>query len=64
VTFLWITFSVLYIILLVSLGLMTLRKGHTVLFVLGFFFPLLWIIGAMLVPTQAAETREARASLQ
>ena len=31
-TFLWITLVVLYLMALVSLGLATLRKGHTALF--------------------------------
>jgi hypothetical protein len=27
---------------------MTFRKGHWVLGIIGFFFPILWIIGAIL----------------
>jgi hypothetical protein len=27
---------------------MTIRNGHLVLFILGFIFPLLWIIGAFM----------------
>jgi hypothetical protein len=63
VTFLWIMLGVLYIVLLVWLGLATLRKGHTVLFVLGIFFPLLWIAGAVMAPTSAAAAVEARGRL-
>jgi hypothetical protein len=62
-TFLWIVLGVLYIVLLVWLGLATLRKGHTVLFVLGIFFPLLWIVGAVMAPTSAAAAVEARGRL-
>jgi hypothetical protein len=64
VTFLWIMLGVLYIVLLVSLGIATLRRGHTALFVFGFIFPLLWIIGAVMAPTPAAAAADARAGLQ
>ena len=62
-TFLWIMLGVLYIVLLVWLGLATLRKGHTILFVLGIFFPLLWIVGAVMAPTSTAAAVEARGRL-
>jgi hypothetical protein len=32
---------------------MTLRKGHWVMFVLGIFLPLFWLIGAVIPPTTA-----------
>jgi hypothetical protein len=41
---------VLYIVLLLALGVMCIRKGHWVLFVLGFFMPFFWIIGAIMRP--------------
>ena len=63
-TLLWIFFGVLYVVLLVSLGLATLRKGHTALFIFGIFFPLLWIVGAVIEPTPAVAAAESRASLQ
>ena len=44
----------LYLILLFTLGLMTLRNGHTVLFWIGIIFPFLWIIGALMAPTPTA----------
>lgn len=37
----------IYIVMLVVLGAMTLRRGHIVLFVLGIFLPFLWIFGAI-----------------
>jgi hypothetical protein len=43
-----------YIVLIISLGMNTLRKGHWVMFILGFFLPLFWIIGALSPPTTAA----------
>ena len=45
----------LYLILLFTLGLMTLRKGHGWMFFFGIFFPLLWLIGAFMAPTPEAE---------
>jgi hypothetical protein len=64
VTFVWILLAVLYIVLLVSLGVATLRKGHTALFVFGFIFPVLWIVGAVIEPTPAVAAAESRARLQ
>jgi hypothetical protein len=46
----------LYIVVAVTLGWMTLRKGHWVMFLIGIFFPLFWIIGAIIPPTATAET--------
>ena len=40
--------GILYFILLVTLGIMTLRKGHWVMFIIGIFLPLFWIIGALI----------------
>ncbi|HEX4526446.1 MAG TPA: hypothetical protein VH108_06855 [Gaiellaceae bacterium] len=37
----------IYIVLVITLGLTTLRKGHWVLFFLGFPFPLFWLFGAL-----------------
>jgi hypothetical protein len=54
-TFLWIVLVALYFVALVSLGMSTLRKGHTVLFVVGIIFPILWIIGALMAPTPRAK---------
>jgi hypothetical protein len=45
--------GLLYIVLLVTLGVMTLRKGHWVMFILGLFLPLFWLIGAVIPPTAA-----------
>jgi ATP/ADP translocase len=50
----WIGLGVIYFVLLVTLGVMTLRKGHWVMFVLGIFLPLFWLIGALIGPTEAA----------
>ena len=52
--FLWIALATLYLIAVFTLGLTTLRKGHTVLFWTGIFFPLLWVVGAFMAPTDKA----------
>jgi len=39
--------AVIYIVLVITLGLTTLRKGHWVLFFLGFVLPLFWLFGAL-----------------
>jgi hypothetical protein len=44
---------ILWIILIITLGITTLRKGHWVLFILGIFLPLFWIIGAVIPPKAA-----------
>jgi hypothetical protein len=51
---LWFLLAVLYVVLLITLGVTTLRKGHVALFVIGIFFPLLWLIGAVIRPTARA----------
>jgi hypothetical protein len=53
-TFLWILLGVLYLTALISLGVATLRRGHTVLFFVGIIFPILWIFGALMAPTPRA----------
>ena len=44
--------GVIYIVLLVVLGITSLRKGHWIMFILGIFFPLFWIIGAVIPPVE------------
>jgi Na+/phosphate symporter len=58
-TLLWLLLAFLYIALFVTLALTTLRKGHYILFFVGIIFPVLWIIGALIGPTAAAEARGA-----
>ena len=55
---LWILFATLYLVAVFTLGLATLRKGHTVLFWVGIVFPLLWIVGALMAPTAKAVAAE------
>jgi hypothetical protein len=48
-----ITMSVLYLVLIFTLAIFSFRKGHWVLGLIGFVFPILWLIGALL-PTRRA----------
>lgn len=58
-TVVWLLLAALYLLLFVTLALTTLRKGHYVLFWVGIIFPVLWIFGALMGPTAAAEARGA-----
>jgi hypothetical protein len=40
--------AVIYFVLMVTLGIMAIRKGHWVMFVIGIFLPLFWLIGALM----------------
>jgi hypothetical protein len=40
--------GVLYLVLVFTLAVMSFRKGHWVLGLIGFIFPVLWLIGAIL----------------
>lgn len=51
----WIGFGILYIVLLVVLGLASIKKGHWIMFLIGIFLPIFWIIGALLPPTRPSE---------
>jgi hypothetical protein len=42
--------GILYVVLLITLGIISLRKGHWIMFILGIFVPLFWLIGALLPP--------------
>jgi len=53
-TILWFLLGVVYLAVLITLGVATLRKGHMFLFVVGFFIPILWLIGALIAPTPRA----------
>jgi len=40
--------GIIYLVLLFTLAVLSFRKGHWVLGLFGFVFPLLWIVGALL----------------
>jgi hypothetical protein len=56
VDFGWISTGIfaflLWLVLLIWLGLRTLRHGHWVMFLVGLFLPIFWLIGA-LIPRRA-----------
>ena len=43
-------YGLLWLVLVITLGVLCLRKGHWVMFIIGFFFPLFWLIGAIMPP--------------
>jgi len=45
---LYVGLGVIYLVLLFTLAVLSFRKGHWVLGLIGFIFPLLWVIGAVL----------------
>jgi hypothetical protein len=49
----WYGLGLIYLALLVTLGVITLRKGHGWLFFFGIFFPVLWLVGAIMRPARA-----------
>jgi hypothetical protein len=46
--------GILYLVLIVTIGVMCIRKGHWVMFIVGLFFPLFWLIGAIMPPVRGA----------
>ena len=48
-----------YLLLLFTLGLGTLRNGHGWIFFFGIFFPLFWLIGFLMQPTQPSGPQPA-----
>lgn len=45
-----VLFGAIYVVLLVTLGILSIRKGHWVMFLIGIFIPIFWIVGALLPP--------------
>jgi hypothetical protein len=50
--FLSFTLGIIYIALVFTVAIVTFRKGHWVLGLIGFFIPILWLIGAILPATR------------
>ncbi len=46
--------GIVYVILVFTLGMTTLRNGHGWLFFFGIFLPVLWVIGAFMRPSETA----------
>jgi hypothetical protein len=48
--------GLIYVVLLITLGILSIRKGHWVMFLIGIFIPIFWIIGALLPPKGGARS--------
>src|SRR5262245_56074280 len=53
------TLGILYIALLFTVCVVTFRKGHWVMGLIGFFFLILWLIGAVIPPVRGGGGRPA-----
>jgi hypothetical protein len=49
---------VIYVVAIFTVMLITFRNGHWILGILGFFFPVFWLIGVILPPTNEAVVEE------
>jgi hypothetical protein len=43
----WI-FGAIYLVLLITLGVLSIRKGHWIMFIVGIILRVFWLIGALL----------------
>ena len=48
----------IYLVCIFTVAVMTFRNGHWILGILGIFFPVFWLIGAILPPTKEALVTE------
>jgi uncharacterized membrane protein len=44
----WALMGIVYLVLVCTLCLLSFRKGHWVIGLIGFIFPILWLVGAIL----------------
>ncbi|HEY2537411.1 MAG TPA: hypothetical protein VGI24_10570 [Solirubrobacteraceae bacterium] len=51
----YVGFGILYLVLLIVLGVTAIKKGHWIMFLIGIFIPIFWLIGALLPPTGRSE---------
>jgi hypothetical protein len=56
----WSGLALLYIVLIFTVCIITFRKGHVVLGILGIFLPFLWVIGAVLPPAEGSSYEPGR----
>ena len=56
------TLFILYVFLLFTVCFMTFQKGHVVLGIVGIFFPILWLIGAI-IPAKPGSRYEMQQSM-
>ncbi len=43
-----VLWAAIYFVLIITLGITAIRKGHWVMFIIGIFLPIFWLIGAIL----------------
>ena len=46
------TLGIIYVVLLLTLGILSIRKGHWIMFIIGIFLPIFWIIGGLMPPVR------------
>ena len=51
----WIGGGILYLVLMITLGILSIRKGHWVMFLVGIALPIFWLIGAIMPPKARLE---------
>jgi hypothetical protein len=56
-TTLVVILAVVWVVLLFTLGITSIRKGHWIFFLIGIPIPVFWVIGALSPPTPAAAAR-------
>jgi hypothetical protein len=44
--------TLLYILLFLFLGIRSIKRGHWIMFLIGIFIPLFWLIGGLLPPVR------------
>jgi hypothetical protein len=49
-----VIFAVVWVVLLGTAGITSIRKGHWIFFMIGIPIPVFWVIGALSPPTPAA----------
>ena len=59
--FLSIGLGILYLVLLFTVAVITFRKGHWVLGLIGIFIPILWVLGAILPARRGSSYRRRNA---
>lgn len=52
--FLLVILGVIYLTCIFTVAGITFRNGHLILGILGISFPVFWLVGAVLPPTEAA----------
>ena len=43
--------GIFYLVLLFTMGVMTIRNGHWLLFICGLVLPVFWLVGGVMRPT-------------